>query len=64
MFPRWEQKTALRSEKNVTYMATKLRFVGEFSRERSTPNISAWKPSVQRLPAMLGLHETPNIDLT
>lgn len=45
-------------------MAMKLRFVDELSRERSTPNISAWKLSVQRLPAMLGLHETPNIDLT
>ena len=45
-------------------MAMKLRFVDELSRERSTPNISAWKPSVQRGSAMLGLHETSNIDLT
>jgi len=64
LFPRWEQKTAFKCRINVTYMAMKLRFVDEFSRKRSTPNISAWKPSVQRVSAMLGLHATPNIDLT
>ena len=49
---------------SVTYMAMMLRFVDELSRESSIPNISAWKPSVQRGSAMLGLHETSNIDLT
>ena len=39
--PRWEQKTAFKCRISVTYMAMKLRFVDEFSRKRSTPNISA-----------------------